>query len=74
MLIMHINASIFCRKSGVLWKVLGLTTVTAGGVVGYAWYDPSFRKQIEDNVPYSKDIFETIFQNLPSPNVMELPK
>lgn len=62
------------KKSGVLWKVLGLTTVTAGGVVGYAWYDPSFRKQIEDNVPYSKDIFETIFQNLPSPNVMELPK
>ena len=60
------------KKSGVLWKVLGLTTVTAGGVVGYAWYDPSFRKQIEDNVPYSKDVFDTIFQNLP--NIMELPK
>ena len=48
------------RKGGFIWKFLGLTTVTAGGVVGYALYDSSFRKQIEDNVPYSKEAFEVI--------------
>lgn len=43
-------------------KFFGLTTVASGGVVGYAWYDPRFRKQIEDNVPYSKEAFDTLFE------------
>ena len=56
---------LFIRKGGFLWKLLGSATVTAGGVVGYAWYDPNFRKQIEDNVPYSKEAFDTIFGLIP---------
>lgn len=43
-------------------KFLGLTTVASGGVVGYALYDPKFKKQIEDNVPYSKEAFDAIQQ------------
>ncbi|XP_067656913.1 MICOS complex subunit MIC60-1-like [Haliotis asinina] len=50
---------------GVFFKLLGLTTLTTGGVVGYAWYDPSFKKTLEDNVPYSKDAFSYIFPYLP---------
>ncbi|KAL5021900.1 hypothetical protein ScPMuIL_001055 [Solemya velum] len=53
------------KKGGVFWKLVGLTTVGVGGAVGYAWYDPSFRKLVEDNVPYSKDAFATLFQYIP---------
>jgi len=49
----------------VFWKLLGLSLVTAGGVVGYAWYDKEFRKTIEESVPYSKDAFNYLFQHLP---------
>ncbi|XP_048249349.1 MICOS complex subunit MIC60-1-like [Haliotis rufescens] len=52
---------------GVFFKLLGLTTLTTGGVVGYAWYDPSFKKTLEDNIPYSKDAFGYIFPYLPDP-------
>jgi mitofilin len=42
-------------------KFIGLSLpVVAGGVVGYAWYDVEFRKQIEDNVPYAKELFGNI--------------
>lgn len=37
-----------------------------GGVLGYAWYDPNFRKYLEDNVPYSKDAIDYFFQYLPA--------
>jgi len=49
----------------VFWKLLGLSIVSAGGVVGYAWYDKEFKKMIEDNVPYSKEAFTYVFQYLP---------
>ncbi|CAG2237213.1 unnamed protein product [Mytilus edulis] len=54
------------KKGGGFFKFLGLTTLAAGGVVGYAWYDSNFRKQIEDNVPYSKDAFDALFQLIPT--------
>lgn len=50
---------------GTLFKLLSVATVGAGGVVGYAWYDPKFRKMLEDNVPYSKETMDTIFEYLP---------
>ena len=40
--------------------LLGGTTVGAGGVIGYAAYDPTFRKTVEDNVPYSDEVFNMI--------------
>ncbi|GFO50285.1 micos complex subunit mic60 [Plakobranchus ocellatus] len=43
------------------FKFLGVTIpVIGGGVVGYAWYDPEFRQQIESNVPYAKELLENI--------------
>jgi len=58
---------VMCRKRrrGVFWKLLGLSIVSAGGVVGYAWYDKEFKKTIEENVPYSKEGFSYIFEYLP---------
>ncbi|KAL3863537.1 hypothetical protein ACJMK2_005289 [Sinanodonta woodiana] len=53
------------KKRGIFGKLLGLTFIGVGGTVGYAWYDPSFKKQIEDNVPYSKDAFDFLFPYLP---------
>lgn len=50
---------------GALFKLFGVATVGVGGVVGYAWYDSSFRKTIEDNVPYSKDVLDAIIEFLP---------
>ena len=52
---------------GVLWKLIGLSIVGAGGAVGYAWYDASFRKSVEDHVPYAKEAFDYIFEILPVP-------
>jgi mitofilin len=51
--------------SGVFWKLLGLSIAATGGVVGYAWYDPEFRKTIEQNVPYSSDALKFAFDYLP---------
>jgi len=53
------------RRRGVFWKLLGLSIATAGGVVGYAWYDKEFKKTIEENVPYSKEAFSYVFEYLP---------
>lgn len=53
------------RRRGVIWKLLGLSLVTAGGVVGYAWYDKEFKKTFEEKVPYSKEAFSYIFEYLP---------
>lgn len=50
----------------MLWKLIGLSIVGAGGVVGYAWYDASFRKSVEDRVPYAKESFDYIFEYLPA--------
>lgn len=42
-------------------KFVGLSLpVAAGGVLGYAWYDPDFRKQLEDSIPYAKELLENI--------------
>ncbi|KAL8567933.1 hypothetical protein ACOMHN_059055 [Nucella lapillus] len=50
---------------GTVFKLLSVATVGAGGAVGYAWYDPTFRKTLEDNVPYSKEALDAIFAYLP---------
>ncbi|XP_035829456.1 MICOS complex subunit MIC60 isoform X5 [Aplysia californica] len=42
-------------------KFLGVSVPLAGGgTVGYAWYDPEFRKQLETNVPYAKELLENV--------------
>ena len=41
--------------------------MAGGGVVGYAWYDSSFRDLIGSYVPYSKDAIDFTLQKLPSP-------
>uniref|UniRef100_A0A1I7ZU12 MICOS complex subunit MIC60 n=1 Tax=Steinernema glaseri TaxID=37863 RepID=A0A1I7ZU12_9BILA len=51
------------RGSG-LGKKLFLTTTllggAAGGAIGYAYVDPEFRNKIEENVPQSKELFQTL--------------
>ena len=34
--------------------------MVGGGVIGYAWYDAEFKKQVESNLPYAKEVFEAI--------------
>ena len=47
-------------------KALRLLTFAAlGGSLGYALYDIDARKYIEDQVYYTKDMFEKVFSNLP---------
>lgn len=55
----------------MFFKLLGLTTVGIGGVLAYAWYDAEFRKQLESNVPYSKEAMEYVFQYLPETSSTE---
>lgn len=38
----------------------GLTTAAVGGTVGYAYYDPEFRKKVEQTVPQSKELFSAV--------------
>jgi len=52
----------------VLWKLIGLSIIGAGGVVGYSWYDENFRKSVEERVPYAKQVFDNIFEYFPAPN------
>lgn len=54
------------KKGGIFKKLLALTLVSGGGIVGYSWYDKEFRKMLEDNVPYSKEVFSSLFESLPS--------
>lgn len=51
----------------MLWKLLGLSIVGAGGVVGYAWYDADFKQTLEDRIPYAKQGLEFIFDSLLAP-------
>jgi len=44
-----------------------LSIVGAGGLVGYAWYDPDFRKSVEDRIPNAKQVLDYTFEYLPSP-------
>ncbi|BFY97796.1 hypothetical protein BsWGS_00836 [Bradybaena similaris] len=61
----NVPPSVAQKSSSVTAKTLkfiGLgLPVVAGGLVGYAWYDVDFRRQLEDNLPYAKEIFENIF-------------
>ncbi|ESN95270.1 hypothetical protein HELRODRAFT_193611 [Helobdella robusta] len=50
---------------GILKKLIALTFAGAGGVVGYSWYDPEFKKLVEENVPYAKECYDAVFQYLP---------
>ena len=52
---------VFRSGGGAFGKLIGATLVGVGGAVGYAYYDESFRKQVEGSVPYSKEAFDTIF-------------
>ncbi|CAI5456016.1 unnamed protein product [Caenorhabditis angaria] len=40
--------------------LVGITVAGAGGVVGYAYVDPEFRKQVETTVPPIKQVFDGI--------------
>lgn len=44
------------RGGGGVWLVVGTLTVATAGTAVYAKYDPSFRKLLEDNVPYSDSV------------------
>ena len=50
-----------------MFKLFGVTSVGAGGVVGYAWYDPQFRQTLESNIPDIKPILDPLFEMLPDP-------
>ncbi|XP_014666371.1 PREDICTED: MICOS complex subunit Mic60-like [Priapulus caudatus] len=49
---------------GTVFKLFGVTLVGMGGVVGYAWHDPKFRSELENNVPYSKEALSQILSQL----------
>uniref|UniRef100_A0A8D8SY48 MICOS complex subunit MIC60 n=1 Tax=Cacopsylla melanoneura TaxID=428564 RepID=A0A8D8SY48_9HEMI len=49
------------KKSGhPILYTLGLTTITVGGVVGYAKFDPDFRLWLEENLPGSDKFIEVV--------------
>ncbi|XP_059149003.1 MICOS complex subunit Mic60-like isoform X2 [Physella acuta] len=51
------------KKSGGfrLFKFFGFgLPAAATSLLGYAWYDPNFRKQLEANVPYAKEVLESV--------------
>ena len=60
----------FYSGFGKLIKFFGLTAIpAAGGVAGYAYFDPEFRKQVEgtDYIgTYAKDLLDMV---LPAPEV-----
>ncbi|CAG5134222.1 unnamed protein product [Candidula unifasciata] len=42
-------------------KILGFgLPATAGSLLGYVWYDPNFRQQLQANIPYVKELLEVI--------------
>uniref|UniRef100_A0A914KIP9 MICOS complex subunit MIC60 n=1 Tax=Meloidogyne incognita TaxID=6306 RepID=A0A914KIP9_MELIC len=52
------------RSSRVLLKssaILGVGTALFGGLV---WYDDRVRKTVEENIPYSKDVFNAVFSTI----------
>uniref|UniRef100_A0A0M3HKQ6 MICOS complex subunit MIC13 n=1 Tax=Ascaris lumbricoides TaxID=6252 RepID=A0A0M3HKQ6_ASCLU len=55
------NASVEIPKGGSLVKKLVVTsaviTGATGSVVAYSYIDPSFRAQVEEIIPYSKEFF-----------------
>ncbi|XP_014773687.1 MICOS complex subunit Mic60 [Octopus bimaculoides] len=54
------------RSSFKLGKwILGTGLTGFTGVIGYAWYDPSVKNAIEQNIPYSKEALKPIFDMLP---------
>uniref|UniRef100_A0A1I8BZR8 MICOS complex subunit MIC60 n=1 Tax=Meloidogyne hapla TaxID=6305 RepID=A0A1I8BZR8_MELHA len=52
------RSSRFLLKSTAL---LGVGTALFGGLV---WYDDRVRKTVEENVPYSKDVFDAVFSTI----------
>lgn len=51
----------FHRNTLRYLKILGFgLPAAAGSLLGYAWYDPNFRQQIQANIPYAKEILEGI--------------
>ncbi|XP_055881014.1 MICOS complex subunit MIC60-like isoform X2 [Biomphalaria glabrata] len=44
-----------------LFKFLGFgLPIAATSLLGYVWYDPNFRKQLEANIPYAKELLGNI--------------
>uniref|UniRef100_A0AC34Q0J9 MICOS complex subunit MIC60 n=1 Tax=Panagrolaimus sp. JU765 TaxID=591449 RepID=A0AC34Q0J9_9BILA len=52
------------KKSGSLGKKLavtvGLTGTAVGGVLGYAYVDPEFRKMVEETIPQGKVLLDNV--------------
>jgi hypothetical protein len=52
--------------SGFGKKLFGLTLLTgtaAGGVIGYAYVDPDFRRKIEGIIPQAKPFFDATIKS-----------
>jgi hypothetical protein len=43
-------------------------------VIGYAWYDPKFKQQLEANVPYTKEGLDLLFSYIPDDYKTKHPK
>ncbi|KAH9519062.1 hypothetical protein Btru_009016 [Bulinus truncatus] len=44
-----------------LFKFFGFgLPLAASSLLGYVWYDPNFRKQVEANIPYAKELLANI--------------
>lgn len=48
-------------STGTFYTISALTLLGAG-TIGYAKYDPDFRKFVGDNVPYADGFFKFVFQ------------
>jgi len=57
--------------SGIFGKLVGLTLLGGGATVGYSLYDENFRRQLEKNVPYSKEFLNAISSSLPEKKTPE---
>ncbi|KAK0396321.1 hypothetical protein QR680_001670 [Steinernema hermaphroditum] len=59
----HQSTNASSGGSGIGKKLFLTTTLlggAAGGTIGYAYIDPEFRRKVEENVPQSKELFQTL--------------
>lgn len=51
----------YCFRFGLV-KTFTAIAVVAGGTLSYAKYDPAFREWLNNQVPYSSDAINILFQ------------
>ena len=59
------SVSVCFSGRGYFSKLLGLALVGAGGVVGYCWYEPEFRRKVEMNILFGREVLSFIDKYLP---------